>query len=177
MASGKCVFKVRKDMERAFVGLCIDTVLNASQFFSVSLELLEYKRQKGNFNVPIRENATLSSWCKTQRQRYKNTMAIYQGLNGAEFNGTQVKASGLFQKAKTLAEQAKLTGQILEPSDVTEAKDLLDPAKICKLTAVGFEWDLQNNSFTESWETKFGELMRYKIINGNCRVPKTGEHA
>lgn len=37
-------------------------------------ELMEYKREHGNFHVSIRQNATLSSWCKTQRQRYKNTM-------------------------------------------------------------------------------------------------------
>lgn len=104
-------------------------------------------------------------------------MAIYQGLNGAEFHGTQVKASGLYQKAKTMAADAKQLGMLLDPWKVTEAKDLIDPEKICKLTAVGFEWDLQQSSFTESWESKFGELMRYKIINGNCRVPKTGEHA
>ncbi|KAL3920465.1 MAG: hypothetical protein SGILL_003251 [Bacillariaceae sp.] len=151
--------------------------VDAGQWETRFQELLEYKLQKGNFNVPVRENATLSSWCKTQRQRYKNTMAIYQGLNGAEFHGTQVKASGLYQKAKTMAADAKQLGMLLDPWKVTEAKDLIDPEKICKLTAVGFEWDLQQSSFTESWESKFGELMRYKIINGNCRVPKTGEHA
>jgi hypothetical protein len=138
---------------------------------------LEYKQKHGNFNVPIRENATLSSWCKTQRQRYKNTMAIYQGLHGAEFSGSQVKASSLYQKAKKMAEEAKESERMLEPSDVTEAKNLLEPSRVCRLSAIGFEWDLQNTCFTESWETRFGELMRYKIVHGNCRVPKTGEHA
>lgn len=140
-------------------------------------ELVDYKQKHGHFNVPLRENATLSSWCKTQRQRYKNTMAIYQGLHGAEFSGSHQKASTLYEKAKKMAEQAKQSGKILEPSDVTEAKDLLEANRICKLSAVGFEWDLQGSSFTESWETRFGELMRYKIMNGNCRVPKTGEYA
>lgn len=140
------------------------------------LELLEYKQVHGNFHVTSRENAALSSWCKTQRQRYKNTMAIYQGLYGAEFTGTQLKAQQLFDKARSLAVEAKKKGYSLEPSSVTEAKHLMDADKICKLTAVGFEWDLQKDTFEESWENRYMELMRYKLVNGNCRVPKGGEN-
>ncbi|KAL3908980.1 MAG: hypothetical protein SGARI_002818 [Bacillariaceae sp.] len=104
-------------------------------------------------------------------------MAIYKGLHGAEFNGTQQKASVLYQKALKKGEEARRAGKTLEPSDVTEAKDLLEATRICKLSAVGFEWELQTSSFTESWESKFGELMRFKIVHGNCRVPKTGDSA
>jgi hypothetical protein len=147
-----------------------------SKSVSTSLELLQYKQKHGNFNVTTRENATLSSWCKTQRQRYKNTMAIYQGIYGEEFTGTQQKAQQLFEKAKGMTEDARDQGMTIEISLVTEAKHTMDPEKICKLTAVGFAWDLQKDSFEESWETRYMELMRFKLLNANCRVPKTGDN-
>ncbi|KAG7357092.1 helicase domain protein [Nitzschia inconspicua] len=139
-------------------------------------ELLEYKEKHNNFNVTSRENATLSSWCKTQRQRYKNTMAIYQGIYGEEFTGTQQKAQQLYEKAKKMAEDAREKEQTLDISQVTEAKHIMDPDKICKLQAVGFEWDLQKDSFEQSWENRYMELMRFKLVNGHCRVPKTGDN-
>lgn len=58
-------------------------------------------------------------------------------------------------------------------STVSEAKNILDAEKIVKLTAVGFEWDLQNETYHEIWEGRYVELMKYKIVNGHCRVPKT----
>lgn len=103
-------------------------------------------------------------------------MAIYQGIYGDEFSGTQQKAQQLFEKAKTMAEEAREQGMTLAISQVTEAKHTMDPEKICKLTAVGFAWDLQKDSFEESWESRYMELMRFKLLNGHCRVPKTGDN-
>jgi Helicase associated domain len=37
-------------------------------------ELMQHKKDHGTFHVTSKQNPTLSSWCKTQRQRYKNTM-------------------------------------------------------------------------------------------------------
>jgi hypothetical protein len=104
-------------------------------------------------------------------------MAIYAGLYGAEFEGTQRRAQELHAKAKTVSDESKKKGKAPEASDVTEAKNILDPEKICKLAAVGFDWDLQKDAYEESWENRYKELMRFKLINGHCRVPKTGETA
>jgi hypothetical protein len=145
-----------------------------SQWETRFSELLAYKEKHGHFHVTNKENATLSSWSKTQRQRYKNTMALYQGLYGVEFTSTQKKAEELYEKAKKRAEKAKEDGEEMPTlADVGEPKNTLDPEKIAKLTAVGFEWDLQKDSYVESWETRYLQLMKFKVMHGHCRVPKS----
>jgi hypothetical protein len=125
------------------------------------------------------------SWCKTQRQRYKNTMAIYQGLYGVELTCPQKKAKELYEKAKDKAKEVKATAassgdggkQSLTAtptlSDIGEAKNMMDPERICKLNAVGFEWELQKDTYVESWENRYNQLLKFKVINGHCRVPKS----
>jgi len=142
-----------------------------------------YRRKNGNFHVTNKQNATLSSWCKTQRQRYKNTMAIYQGLYGVELTCPQKKAKELYEKAKEKAKEVKSTSaatgdgikqaviQTPSLSDIGEAKNMMDPERICKLNAVGFEWELQKDTYVESWENRYNQLLKFKVINGHCRVP------
>lgn len=125
------------------------------------------------------------SWCKTQRQRYKNTMAIYQGLYGVELTCPQKKAKELYEKAKEKAKEVKTAAAasgddnkqaiIATPtlSDIGEAKNMMDPERICKLNAVGFEWELQKDTYVESWENRYNQLLKFKVINGHCRVPKS----
>lgn len=148
-------------------------------------ELLAYRRENGNFHVTNKQNATLSSWCKTQRQRYKNTMAIYQGLYGVELTCPQKKAKELYEKAKEKAKEVKAAAAatvdgnkqavIVTPSlsDIGEAKNMMDPERICKLNAVGFEWELQKDTYVESWENRYNQLLKFKVVNGHCRVPKS----
>lgn len=148
-------------------------------------ELLAYCKQNGNFHVTNKQNATLSSWCKTQRQRYKNTMAIYQGLYGVELTCPQKKAKELYVKAKEKAREMKAAAaasgdsnkqsliSVPTLSDIGEAKNMMDPERICKLNAVGFEWELQKDTYVESWENRYNQLLKFKVINGHCRVPKS----
>ena len=49
----------------------------------------------------------------------------------------------------------------------------MDPERICKLNAVGFEWELQKDTYVESWETRYNQLLKFKVVNGHCRVPKS----
>lgn len=103
-----------------------------SQWETRFSELLAYKEKNGHFHVTSKENATLSSWSKTQRQRYKNTMALYQGIYGVEFTSTQKKAEELYEKAKKLAEEAKEAGEEMPTvADVAEPKNCLHPDKVC----------------------------------------------
>jgi hypothetical protein len=145
-----------------------------SQWETRFAELLAYKEKYGHYHVTSKENATLSSWSKTQRQRYKNTMALYQGLYGVEFTSTQKKAEELYNMARKRAEKAKEDGEDMPTlADVGEPKNTLDTEKIAKLTAVGFEWELQKDSYIESWETRYLQLMKFKVIHGHSRVPKS----
>lgn len=48
--------------------------VDATQWENRFQELMEHKKKSGSFHVTSKQNPTLSSWCKTQRQRYKNTM-------------------------------------------------------------------------------------------------------
>ena len=52
--------------------------VDAMQWENRFQELMEHKKNHGTFHVTSKQNPTLSSWCKTQRQRYKNTMVCYQ---------------------------------------------------------------------------------------------------
>lgn len=129
------------------------------------------------------------SWCKTQRQRYKNTMAIYQGLYGVELTCPQKKAKELYEKAQDKAREAKeaiiasgeADGNVVKQAavstpnltDIGEAKNMMDPERICKLNAVGFEWELQKDTYVESWENRYNQLLKFKVVNGHCRVPKS----
>jgi hypothetical protein len=86
------------------------------------------------------------------------------------------KGEELYKKAKDKAGQLHASGENVALASIhqfSEAKHILDAEKIVKLNAVGFEWDLQKDSYIESWENRYSELMKHKILNGNCRVPKT----
>ena len=112
-------------------------------------------------------------------------MAIYQGLYGVELTCPQKKAKELYEKAKEKAKEVKAEAAtagdgnkqtvITTPtlSDVGEAKNMMDPERICKLNAVGFEWELQKDTYVESWENRYNQLLKFKVIHGHCRVPKS----
>ena len=112
-------------------------------------------------------------------------MAIYQGLYGVELTCPQKKAKELYEKAKEKAKEVKSTSaatgdgikqaviQTPSLSDIGEAKNMMDPERICKLNAVGFEWELQKDTYVESWENRYNQLLKFKVINGHCRVPKS----
>ncbi len=112
-------------------------------------------------------------------------MAIYQGLYGVELTCPQKKAKELYEKAKEKAKEIKENTQangnankqvvLTTPSlsDIGEAKNMMDPERICKLNAVGFEWELQKDTYVESWENRYNQLLKFKVVNGHCRVPKS----
>ena len=119
-------------------------------------------------------------------------MAIYQGLYGVELTCPQKKAKELYEKAKEKSKEVKNAAAaanaadtddnskrkhtatpIPSLSDIGEAKNMMDPERICKLNAVGFEWELQKDTYVESWENRYNQLLKFKVINGHCRVPKS----
>jgi Helicase associated domain len=86
------------------------------------------------------------------------------------------KGVALYNQAKEKSANLQASGgniSAISIQNFSEAKNVLDADKIVKLSAIGFEWDLQKDSYVESWENRYNELMKYKIVNGNCRVPKT----
>ena len=110
-------------------------------------------------------------------------MAIYQGLYGVELTCPQKKAKELYEKAKQKAKEVKDNAEASDSkqtvlatpslSDIGEAKNMMDPERICKLNAVGFEWELQKDTYVESWENRYNQLLKFKVVNGHCRVPKS----
>ena len=48
----------------------------------------------------------------------------------------------------------------------------LAPERVAKLQVLQFEWAIQEKDKLESWERRFRELLSYKAVNGDCRVPK-----
>ena len=100
-----------------------------------------------------------------------------------ELTCPQKKAKELYEKAKEKAEEFKKAAAdgsnvgdkivYASLSDIGEAKNMMDPERICKLNAVGFEWELQKDTYLESWENRYNQLLKFKVIHGHCRVPKS----
>jgi hypothetical protein len=52
-----------------------------------------------------------------------------------------------------------------------EPSNALDQARIAKLEAVGFDWELKKGKPLKSWDERFKELCAFKDTFGHCNVP------
>jgi len=146
-------------------------------------ELLKYRSQHGDCNVPTRQGK-LGAWVKYCRKAHRAN-SLEQGcidrLNSIGFKWTlteqvpwETRYNELVQyKAKhgdcnIPCRQGKL-GQWVSHQRVAYLADSLAQDRIDRLISIGFKWALKEGC----WDTKFQELVRYKAKHGECKVPRS----
>ena len=145
------------------------------------VSLVEYKRTRGDCNVPrsYRPNQKLARWVHNQRvrrselsdgqtQRLEKIGFVWDPKNGAwEARFAELIAfkrkHGHCKVPQRSREYSKLATWV---SAQRSRRDRLDKARLQRLNRVGFVWD----PFALAWEEMFVELKHFKQAHGHCSV-------
>jgi hypothetical protein len=149
-------------------------------------ELLTYKAEHGDTNVPARCGNGLGSWVSNQRQRKKLgalSEENIQRLDGIGFYwGASISKLGWEARFRELCEYQTKHGDLNVPQrfptglgrwismqrklkkDGTHLED-----RIRRLNEIGFVWD----ALEWTWEESFTELFAYKEKHGDTNVPQS----
>lgn len=153
-------------------------------------DLSAYKSQYGNCNVPgqWKQNAKLSSWVFTQRQR-KATLSTEKidKLNALGFvwDVNDFLWDRRFQELKKYKERFNHTMILTEYKDEFKllyawisnqrmfySKKRMAKERIVMLEEMGFDFK-PSLKVDEVWENYFQRLIKYKAQFGHCNVPKS----
>ena len=147
-------------------------------------ELIKYKEQFGDCNVPLRlvENKQLGRWVATQRARYKNKKLSDDRIKRLEEIGFVFSIQSSWEEMfDVLKEYKKKHGDCNVSSTWSENKQLgswvgtqrqsyrnkkLTKDRIKRLEEIGFEWDM----LEESFERGYQETLKYKQQYGNANA-------
>jgi hypothetical protein len=145
-------------------------------------ELLAYKVDHGDVNIPNEWHTGLGAWIGTQRQ-YKKRMCLAQEkivrLNEIGFDWDPVETQWRQRFEELIAyktEHDSLDVPVSWPTGLgswvnvqrTFCKNRkLSPEKIRQLNDVGFNWD----HHATRWNEMFRQLLAYKTEHGDVRVP------
>ena len=180
--------KLSEDRIRRLGELGFEWDSRETKWENMLLELKQYKKAKGNCNVPARypENPQLGVWVTNQRSiksRGKHTEDRIRRLEELGFEWSQLDE----QWEKRFAELItfKETHGHCNVSDrypenpqlgvwVTNQRSIKSRGKhtedrIRRLEELGFEW----SQLDEQWEKRFAELITFKETHGHCNVPRT----
>jgi hypothetical protein len=146
-------------------------------------ELLEYRRQHGDCNVPTR-NRSLGKWVSSQRslnrkkqlraERVRHLGEIgfkWDLIAGWDENFTELKA---YQKrfgncnVPTEYEKNPVLGSWVSGQRRLYKSGRLADERFRLLSELGFNWD----AVEYAWERFFAELLTYKKEHGDCNVPR-----
>ena len=145
-------------------------------------ELLSYKAEHGNVNVPANWPSGLGAWVNTQRGRKKQGIISadqVQRLEAIGFDWEPLNSSwnAMFNE---LLEYKAANGHVNIPQRprtslgvwVRHQRDSMKIGRLSaeqqsRLEAIGFEWDMLGSK----WETMFDELLEYKAKHGHTNVP------
>ncbi len=152
-------------------------------------ELLAYKFEHGDVNVPQRWQTGLGVWLHQQR-KYKNvgllTEERMQRLNKIGIAWRPFDAAWE-EKFAALANYKLAYGDFNVPKGWSQSPNLsswliaqrmkyrqgsLSAERIKRLDEIGFEWDF----FANQWDERFDELLAYKKKYGNCNVSSQDIH-
>ena len=161
-------------------------------------QLVEYKNLFGNCRVPQRysTNAKLGQWVSNQRVQYKlsqegkSCVMTEERIQQLESVGFVWNAQASWkERFEELVEYKKVFGDCRVPTQFSDNPKLgqwvvtqrvqcklSQEGKSCRMTeerikelgSIGFVWSAQH----ASWKERFEELVEYKKVFGNCRVPK-----
>lgn len=146
-------------------------------------ELIAYKAEYGNVDVPQRWATGLGAWLNTQRKAIKKDALSPErkarlDAIGVESDPLNSQWESMFDEL--LAYKAK-HGTVNVPINGTSDLDAwvgrqrkakkngqLSSERIQRLEEIGFDW----SPFASQWENMFTELLAYKVRYGNVNVPQ-----
>ena len=174
-----------KTLQESITALCIDKL-----GFTWDLrygELIKYKEQFGNYNVPSEwaENKQLGRWVNTQRKCYRNEELSKDRIKRLEDIGFDwdPHKSRWYDMFDALKEYTNIHGAVNIPRNLVEKNlplgqwvinqrelyedKILSDDQIRDLNNIGFVWD----TYELYWEEMFDALKRFKDEHGDCNVP------
>lgn len=145
-------------------------------------ELLAYKVEHGDVNIPNEWHTGLGAWVGTQRQ-FKKRMCLAQEkidrLNEIGFDWNPIETQWRKRIEELIAyktEHGNLDVPVSWPTGLGSWVNVqrtfykngkLSPEKIRQLNDVGFNWD----HHATRWDEMFAQLLAYKTEHGDVRVP------
>ena len=144
-------------------------------------ELLAYKAERGDANVPINWQTGLGRWISTQRALKRNgTLSIdrFQRLDEIGFYWDPMDLQWEATFSELLAYKAEhgdtnvprgwtTLGRWIVTQRTNRKKGLLSEDDIRRFDEIGFDWD----PIETQWEAGFKELLAYQAEHGNINVP------
>ena len=157
-------------------------------------ELMEYKREYGNCNVPrgYKSNPRLGNWVNTQRKKYKSKLLSddrIEQLNDLGFVWHITDAPQKVDWMKRYNELVKFKREFgnckvpqryhANPSLGTWVnrlrqkfnKGTLSDELVAKLNELEFSWEARDVPQENLWMLRYNELAEYKREFGHCNVP------
>ena len=157
-------------------------------------DLIAYKQQHGNCNVPTRckENISLGNWVHNVRQRFKRgelsdeRVAMLDEIGFAWKPKKQKADSDWTTRYNDLVAYKQQHGHCNVPTRCKEYRNLgtwvnnlrqhfkrgeLSDERVAMLDKIGFIWKLKKQKADSDWTTRCNELVAYKKRHGHCNVP------
>ncbi|MFA7061805.1 MAG: Helicase associated domain protein [Pedobacter sp.] len=146
-------------------------------------ELLAYKVEHGDANVPIKWHTGLGQWASAQRQSKKTgnlSITRFQRLDKVgfcweSFESQWDKSFSELIAYKTEHENLKVPhstnglGGWISQQRKGRKKGQISEDRIRRLDEIGFDWDPMDSQ----WEASFSELVAYKTEHGDIKVPQS----
>jgi len=163
-------------------GIGFQWTVQDTQWESRFSELLAYKAEYGDANVPQHWHTRLGQWVSKQRQLIKNgSLTIEQKMRLEEIGFTlddfEFRWEEKFNELVTYKAEHGNTnvprkyknglGGWVGTQRKNQKINILTLDKKKRLDEIGFEWELHENA----WEAKFYELVAYKAEYGDTNVP------
>jgi hypothetical protein len=151
-------------------------------------ELMQYKRDFGNCNVPqlYKTNPQLGTWVNNQRMSFKSKSLAdvrVTKLNEIGFAWKIKKEDAWMELYNKLVEFKQINGHCNVPQRYQsnpqlglwvqrqrrfyKNKKYITQHRIAKLNQIGFDWNFRANI----WMKQYSELVKYKSEFGDCNVP------
>lgn len=149
-------------------------------------ELIKYKKEYGDCNVPVNHSETLrlGRWIRGQRTAYRKGRLAKDRVELLEALGLlwSIHEAQWEEMYRELIDYKKLNGNCNVPQGYSKNPSLakwisqqrvlnnkggLSQDKFEKLEEIGFVW----KAYEAKWESKYLELVVYKKEHGDCNVP------
>jgi hypothetical protein len=155
-------------------------------------ELVQYKRDFGNCNVPKQCKAypQLADWVLYQRRHFRRNSlpdVCIKRLNKIGFTWKFDKEDDWMERYNELVEFKQIHGHCNVPQTYQaniqlgkwvkrqrwfyKNKEYITQHRIAKLNQIGFDWDLVAKVNANIWMKQYNDLVKYKSEFGDCNVP------